>query len=94
MPTIDYKLTSTTAVADWHEPRELVLDEVADAIIKLSQIDEATLLEHASKGELASLLPFTVVATEAPQLEAWDDVVDAPDRELTDEEHERWLRGR
>lgn len=94
MPTIDYKLTGTSTVANWHEPRELVLDEVANVIIKLSQIDEATLLEHASKGELASLLPYTVVASEAPQLEAWEDVVEAPDRELTDEEHERWLRGR
>jgi hypothetical protein len=94
MTTSDFKMTSATATADWREPRELAFEEVADAIIKLSTIDETTLLEHAGNGDLASLLPYTVVGSESPQLEAWDDVAEAPGRSLSDEEHERWLRGR
>ena len=92
MTTIRFMNSSASGTADWREPREVTLEEVTDAIIKLSFIDETTLLEHASKGELASLLPYALVEAESPQLEAWDDVAEAPEHALTDEEHERWLR--
>lgn len=93
MTTIRFMNSSASGKADWREPREVTLEEVTDAIIKLSFIDETTLLEHASKGELAKLLPYAVVEAESPQFEAWGDVAEVSERALTDEEHERWLCG-
>ncbi len=80
------------ALSNWQQPREVTLEEVADAIIRLSRMDEAEVFTLASEGMLWTMFPYTAAHPQTPEPEAWDDVEEAPGRLLTDEEHERWLR--
>lgn len=77
---------------DWQQPREVSLEEVAEAIVRLSRIDEGTLFALASEGKLWTVFPYTATHPGAAEPEAWSDVQEAPGRMLTDEEHEQWLR--
>ncbi|MPZ43616.1 MAG: hypothetical protein GEV05_09480 [Betaproteobacteria bacterium] len=76
----------------WQRPREISLEEVTDAIVRLSCTDEVTLFTLASEGKLWTIFPYAATYQGVPETEAWDDVQEAPNRTLTDEEHEKWLR--
>ena len=64
----------------WQQPREISLEEVVDAIIRLSRIDEGKLFALASEGKLWTVFPYTAALAETPEPEAWDDVEEAPAR--------------
>lgn len=84
--------TPADAARAWQQPREVSLEEVTDAIVRLSRIDECTLLALASEGKLWTVFPYAATHKGTPEPEAWNDVQEAPSRMLTDEEHEKWLR--
>jgi len=84
-------LTPAEMARAWNRPREVSLEEVTDAIVHLSRIDESTLLALASEGKLGTVFPYAATHDATPEPEAWDDVQEAPGRTLTDEEHEKWL---
>lgn len=67
-------------------------DDITEAILGLASKDEVDILELASQGRLRELFPYKMRASHAPELEAWDDVVEAPNRPLTEEEYQRFLR--
>ena len=85
-------LTPAEMARAWNRPREVSLEEVTDAIVHLSRIDESTLLALASEGKLWTVFPYATTHDATPEPEAWDDVQEAPGLTLTDEEHEKWLR--
>jgi hypothetical protein len=70
------------------------LDEITEAILKLATKDDVDILELAAEGRLKEIFPYKIRASRAPELEAWDDVVEAPNRPLTDEEYQQFLRRR
>lgn len=76
----------------WQQPREVSLEEVADAIVRLSRFDEGMLFALASEGKLWTVFPYAATHAAAPEPEAWDEVQEAAGRAPTDEEHEKWLR--
>lgn len=83
--------TPAEVARTWRQPREVSLEEVAAAIVRLSRIDEATLFGLASEGKLWTVFPYAATHERAPEPEAWNDVQEAPSRTLTDAEHEKWL---
>lgn len=67
-------------------------DDITEAILSLASRDEVDILKLASEGRLREIFPYKMRASHAPELEAWNDVVEAPNRPLTDEEYQRFLR--
>ncbi|ODT85755.1 MAG: hypothetical protein ABS69_00575 [Nitrosomonadales bacterium SCN 54-20] len=70
------------------------LDEITEAILSLAEKDEVDILKFASEGRLKEIFPYKMRVSHAPELESWDDVIEAPTRPLTDEEYKQFLRRR
>lgn len=92
IPASSEGLTPAEMAHAWHRPREVTLEEVTDAIVHLSRINESTLFALASEGKLWTVFPYAATHDATPEPEAWNDVQEAPGRALSDEEHEKWLR--
>ena len=92
VPVPEEASTAAEVARVWQRPREVSLEEVADAIVRLSRVDEGTLFALASEGKLWTVFPYTATHAGVAEPEAWNDVREAPGRTLTDEEHEKWLR--
>jgi hypothetical protein len=69
-------------------------DEVYKAILTLAEKNEVDILKLASEDRLKEIFPYEARATHFPELESWDDVAEAPNRRLTDEEYKQFLLGK
>lgn len=69
-------------------------DEVTEAILGLAEKNEVDILKLASEGRLKEVFPYKMRVSHTPELESWDEVVEAPNRPLTDDEYKRFLRRR
>ena len=89
-------VSSKTSLIDpeklWKQPREVSLEEVANAIVRLAKIDEGKIFSLASEGKLWTVFPYAATYPGVAEPEAWGDTKEAPGRALTDEEHARWLK--
>lgn len=92
------RTTYTTYAGATYEQLDLagpaVLEDVVSAILVLARHDEAELAEIVSAGKLREVFPYKARERAAPaSLGRFDDIEEAPARELTDEEYEDFLRG-
>lgn len=93
MPQQGEFVTIPSDVDSSDQLRGASVDEVVEAIVALSRLDEAELAERVASGKLNEMFPFRIRDGETPALRPFSEVEEAPTRALTDEEYLRFLRG-
>ena len=86
-------VTNFTVRGVIREQRGASVDEVVEAILALSRLNPAAIAEQVAAGGLRETFPFRIRDGETPALRRFSDVEEIPDRPLTDEEYEQFLRG-
>lgn len=73
----------------------VTIEEVVVAILELAKrkLNEEELAELVSAGRLHEVFPYRPRLQVPAVLERWDDIKEAPARELTEEEYRQFLRG-
>jgi hypothetical protein len=73
----------------------VTIEEVVVAILELAKrkLNEEELAELVSAGRLHEVFPYRPQLQVPAVLERWEDVIEAPARELTEEEYRQFLRG-